>query len=57
MHFGFKTTPNMSELLPLVFKSEEIPNMEALAKAIVPHSFVTVTKKITIKKKKADIQV
>ena len=57
LHFGFKTTPNMSELLPLVFKPEEIPNMEALAKAIIPHSFVTVVKKITVKKNKADIQV
>ena len=56
MHFGFKTTPNMKEILPLVFTPEELPNIDALAKAIVPHSFITVTKKITIKKK-ADIKI
>jgi hypothetical protein len=57
MHFGFKTTPNMKEILPLVFTPEELPNIDTLAKNIVPHSFATVVKKITIKKKKADIKV
>jgi hypothetical protein len=57
MHFGFKTTPNMKEILPLVFTPEELPNIDNLAKAITPHSFITVVKKITIKKKKEDIKV
>jgi len=57
IHFGFKPTPNMKELLPLVFTPEELPNIDTLAKAIVPHSFITVAKKISVKKKKEDIKV